>query len=362
MRLSGAMSQTSSRDIIQTTLGLLVLGCLAISSYLVLKPFLAALVWAGMIVVATWPLMLKLQALLFGKRWLAVTIVTIGLLFLLIIPLWLAISSIVTNSSDISEFAESLRSSGIPEPPAKLKDVPLIGQRLTAKWQEFSNTDRGELGAKISPYIGRALGWLISSIGDLSLLFLHFILTVIISAILFVSGESVSAGLKQFANRLAGERGEGIVVLSGQAIRAVALGIVVTSLLQAAMAALGFLVTSTPYPLLLTVILFLLCVIQIGAWAVLLPVVGWLFYSGSSGMASAMLVWSILILVMDNVLRPLLIKKGADLPLLLIFAGVIGGLLAFGILGLFIGPVALAVTYTLLKAWINPEEHLVRLR
>jgi len=142
------------------------------------------------------------------------------------------------------------------------------------------------------------------------------------------------------------------VVLAGQAIRAVALGVVVTAIVQSTAAGIGLAVSGVPYVAVLTAVIFMLCIAQLGPVLVLAPAVGWLYWSGDPVWGTVLLVWTVLVGGLDNVLRPILIKRGADLPLLLIFAGVIGGLVSFGIIGLFVGPVILAVTYRLLESWV----------
>ena len=171
-----------------------------------------------------------------------------------------------------------------------------------------------------------------------------------------VNGETARAGLIRFGRRLAGDRGEAVVILAGQAIRAVALGVVVTALTQTILAGIGLAVAGVPFAGLLTAVILVLCIAQIGPILVLAPAVVWLFWTDQAGWGVALLVWTVLVGALDNVLRPILIRRGADLPLLLIFAGVIGGLIAFGIIGLFVGPVALAVSYTLLKDWVNERD------
>jgi predicted PurR-regulated permease PerM len=132
----------------------------------------------------------------------------------------------------------------------------------------------------------------------------------------------------------------------------VALGVIVTALIQTALAGIGLLVTGVPFVAVLTAIIFILCIAQLGPLLVLLGAVAWLFYTGHNAAGSVLLVWSLVVGTMDNFLRPILIKRGADLPLMLIFGGVIGGLLSFGLVGIFVGPVVLAVTYTLVDAWV----------
>jgi predicted PurR-regulated permease PerM len=152
--------------------------------------------------------------------------------------------------------------------------------------------------------------------------------------------------------RLADDRGESSVVLAGQAIRAVALGVVVTAVVQSTLAGIGLAVAGVPYAAVLTAIALILCIAQLGPTLVLAPAVGWLYWTGDPVWGTVLLVWTILVGSMDNFLRPFLIKRGADLPLLLIFVGVIGGLISMGIIGLFVGPTVLAVTYRLLESWV----------
>jgi len=137
----------------------------------------------------------------------------------------------------------------------------------------------------------------------------------------------------------------------------VALGVVVTAIVQSAAAGIGLAVSGVPYVTVLTAVIFMLCIAQLGPVLVLAPAVGWLYWSGDPVWGTVLLVWTVLVGGLDNVLRPILIKRGADLPLLLIFAGVIGGLVSFGIIGLFVGPVILAVTYRLLESWVADIDH-----
>ena len=159
--------------------------------------------------------------------------------------------------------------------------------------------------------------------------------------------------MRRFARRLAGERGEDAVVLAGDAIRGVALGVGVTALVQAVLGGIGLAIAGVPFAGLLTALMFMLCIAQVGPLPVLVPAVIWVFWSGDTGWGIFLAVWTVVVGTLDNVLRPVLIRMGADLPLLLIFAGVIGGLLAFGLVGIFVGPVVLAVAYTLLEAWLD---------
>ena len=159
--------------------------------------------------------------------------------------------------------------------------------------------------------------------------------------------------MRRFGRRLAGDRGDHVVRLAGQAIRGVALGVVVTALVQSVLGGVGLAIAGVPFAAVLTVIMFMLALAQIGPAPVLLGALAWLWWQGHTSWFVAFLIWAVIVGSLDNILRPILIRKGADLPLLLIFAGVIGGLFAFGLLGLFVGPVLLAVAYTLLDSWVS---------
>jgi predicted PurR-regulated permease PerM len=188
------------------------------------------------------------------------------------------------------------------------------------------------------------------------MIIVQFLLTVIISAIFYTNGETAASGIIQFARRLGGHHGEEVAVLAAKAVRGVALGVVGTALIQSLLGGIGLAVVGVPAVTVLTAVMFILCIAQLGPALVLIPAVVWLYWGDQATWGTVLFVWSLFVGTIDNVLRPFLIKKGADLPLLLIFAGVIGGLISFGIAGLFIGPVVLAVSYRLLSVWVNGEE------
>jgi predicted PurR-regulated permease PerM len=310
-----------------------------------------------MIVIATWPLMRLLQARLGGRRGLAVAVMSLGLLLVLIVPLYLAVASIVEHSGEIVALVKSIPTRTLPPPPDWVDSLPLVGEKIAAGWREIAAGGAGGLAAYTYPYALQIGQWLASQAGNLGIMFVHFLLTIALSSILYFGGESAASGVRRFFRRLAGERGEQAAHLAAQAIRAVALGVVVTALAQAALAGIGLLITGVPYAGLLAALAFMLCLVQLGPLLVLAPAVIWLYWTGDAAWGTVLLIITIVAVTMDNFLRPMLIKRGADLPLLLVLAGVIGGLIAFGIIGLFIGPVVLAVTYTLGQSWVADGEH-----
>jgi predicted PurR-regulated permease PerM len=346
-------SSTVRQDLTRTTLAVITLLLLIATTLWILRPFLAAGVWATMLVVSTWPLLTSLQSRLGNRRTPAAVLMTLGLLILLILPLWAAIDTIARQADGVTAMARSVADSGLPEPPEWVAGVPVVGAKIAAAWSQMAEAGPDGLVARLTPYASEAARWLLGHVGSVGGLLVHFLLVVIFSAILYSSGEAAALGVRRFGRRLAAERGEDSVVLAGQAIRAVALGVGVTAVVQTVLGGIGLVAAGVPFAGLLSAVMLLLCIAQLGPALVLFPAVGWVYWSGENAWGTVLLVWSLAVSVLDNVLRPVLIKRGADLPLLLIFAGVIGGMLGFGLIGIFVGPVVLAVTYTLLLAWIE---------
>jgi predicted PurR-regulated permease PerM len=343
-------------DLAKTTLGVLFIGVLIIGTLWILRPFLAATIWATMVVVATWPVLRWVQARLWNSRALAVTVMTLILLMVFMVPMALAIGTIVQNSDQIVEWTKSIATFRIPAPPDWIASLPFVGHQVAAAWQQAVDSSGKELTEKLAPHAGAMVKWATSKFGSIGLLFVQFLLTVIIAAVMYAGGESAAAAVKRFGRRLAGPRGENIVVLAGQAIRGVALGVGVTAVVQSALGGIGLAIVGIPFAGLLTAVMLMLCIAQLGPGLVMFPAVIWVYWSGDTGWGTFLLVWSLIVVALDNFLRPVLIKLGADLPLLLILAGVIGGLFAFGLVGIFVGPVVLAVAYTLLGEWISDED------
>jgi predicted PurR-regulated permease PerM len=343
------------QDLARIVLSVICTLMLIAVSLWVLLPFLAATVWATMLVVTTWPALMSLQARFGNRRAPAVAVMTLALLLLLVVPLWAAIDTIATHADDVAALVKRVAESGLPPPPEWVAKVPLVGKRLSATLVAWAQAGPAGLEARLRPYASVTATWVVGQARSLGGTLVQFLLVVIIAAIMYSGGESAARGVRRFGRRLAGPRGEESVILAGKAIRSVALGVGVTAVVQTILGGIGLAVAGVPFVALLSAVMLMLCIAQLGPALVLFPAVGWMYWTGENTWATILLVWSIVVSLLDNFLRPMLIKKGADLPLLLIFAGVIGGLLGFGTIGIFVGPVVLAVTYTLLLAWIEDD-------
>ncbi|MGH7059303.1 MAG: AI-2E family transporter YdiK, partial [Stellaceae bacterium] len=334
------------RDLVRALLAILFVAGLIAASVWILWPFLPAIIWATTLVVATWPLMLRVQRRLWNRRALAVAVMTVALLVIFVVPFWLAAATITANFDRIVAWVAALSSFRLPAPPQWLADLPLFGEKAVRLWQNAAASGVGELVTKAAPYAGGVAGWFLGALGGLGIAVAQFLLTVVVAAFLYVEGEHAARAVRRFGHRLAGARGEQSVILAGHAIRSVALGVVITALIQSVLGGIGVAIAGVPFAPVLTAVMFMLCIAQLGPAPVLVPAIIWLYWSGDAGWGTFLVVWSLFVSGLDSVLRPLLIRKGAHLPLILVLAGVIGGLIAFGLVGIFLGPVVLAVAYT----------------
>jgi predicted PurR-regulated permease PerM len=342
-----------SRDVTRTMLQVLFIGLLIGAVAWIIRPFITSMIWAGMIVVTTWPILLALQARLKIKRWLAAAIMTVALLLVVVVPILFALTAIILRAGDIYEWLKSLATLTIPSPPQWLGNIPLAGPKLVTLWQQTTAAGIKGLGDHVAPYAMKTATWFMSRAGTVGMVVIEFLLTTVIAAMFYANGETVAAGIGGFARRLAGKQGDAVMLLAEKAVRSVALGVVVTAFIQAVTGGIGLVVAGVPAAALLAAVMFMLCLAQIGPSPVLVPALFWVYWQDGLFWAAILLVFVVLAMTLDGFVRPALIRKGADMPMVMIFAGVFGGLTAFGIIGLFIGPLVLAVAHTLLKAWVS---------
>jgi predicted PurR-regulated permease PerM len=350
------MKPTPSGDVTRVVLLVLFIGLLIVGSFWTLLPFLGALIWAATIAVATWPLLMLVQRKTGGRRAVAVVVMTALILLAFIVPLWLAISALLEAAGRSPAVVQDFMVRGLGEPPRWIASVPLVGERWTLRWQEVAAGGPEALADFVRPYARGAAARVVSFSGGIGRLVVHFLLILVLTVIFYSQGETAARGALAFGRRIGDERGERTIRLAGQAIRSVALGVIVTAFVQSILAGAGLWVSTVPHAGLLTAVVFVLGIAQLGPLPVLVPAIAWLYWSGSSAWGTALLIWTVPVAALDNVLRPILIRRGVQLPMLLIIGGVIGGLISFGVLGLFIGPVILAATYTLAREWVAEQQ------
>ena len=342
-------------ELIRRLAVILGVATIAAVSVWIVAPFLPAILWAGTIAVATWPVLLRLQAMLGGRRWAATTVLSLILAVGFFIPLLMVVGTIVQHAGDAADLARDISANGLPAAPAWLESIPVVGKRAAAEWTAVAALDAAAVRERLEPALRVATRWLVGSAGGLLQLVLQVILTTVITALIYFNGEKVAGGVRAFFHRLGGEGAESLVLLAGNSARAVARGVVVTAVLQALLTGVALGVAGIPGAAILGGLALVLCLAQIGPLFILAGAVAWLYWSHQTTAAIVLAVVSLGLVSMDNVIKPILITRGAKLPLLLVFVGVVGGMLTFGLIGIFIGPVVLAVCWTLVQAWVSEE-------
>ena len=339
------------RYIVGAILLLLLIGC-----YLVVRPFLTAFLWGGIIAMSTRGLYGKCLRLVRGRRKLAAALATLFLVAILLVPIAALAMNVADGMPRLLEWFNGMLAGGLREPPAWLTGIPLIGRRATEWWQAAA-ADPDRLREQLRPFVKPIKDFLVAAVGGLGIGLLEFALSLLIAAMLYVKGGPFAEVVDRIALRLGGEFGQRQIAVVRSTVRSVFKGLLGTCAVQAVLAMIGFWVAGISNVFLLGMGTFFLSVVPGGPTLLWLPAALWLQANGSTGRAIFLGIWGLIVVGgADNVVRPLLIGKGTEAPMALIFLGVIGGMLAFGFLGLFIGPTLLTVVYNLFGEWMNRAE------
>jgi len=350
---------TSSRDqltatFIEVAIKLAAVALLLYAALVLVWPFVSIAIWSVVIAVALYPAFEWTARCLGGRRRLAATVITVATLLIVVGPAtWLALGLIdsvrlIVERVDLSTLA-------LPHPPASVKNWPLIGGQIYDYW-DLASINLGAALAKIAPSLKPLGGILLGIAANAGIATVEFLAAIIVAGFLFAPAPALVAALKKFARRLESRRGEEFVKLAGATIRAVSRGVVGISALQAILAGLGLIVAGVPGASLITSTVLILGIIQIGPIVVLLPVVIWAWFVMAPTTAIMFTAYMLPVGLLDVVLRPIVMGRGLRVPMLVILIGVIGGTLAYGITGLFLGPIVLAVMWRMGVAWINEGE------
>ena len=348
--------EADARDLTRTVLAVSFILGLIVSCLWILRPFLTALVGGTTIAISTWPLLTGLERRLGGRRGLAIAAIMALLALAILAPLYFGAVATVQGAGALSAWLHDLPGKTLPPLPERLASAPLFGPRLEKAWADLAAGGSEGLKARLSAHTGTIVRWVMGRLGNLAGMAVEVLLTLGITGLLYARGEKVSATLLRFARRLAGTRGEQAARLAALATRGVGLGVVLTPLIQSILAGIGMAVAGAPRVGLFGILVLLSCLAQAGPIPALLIPVVWLYARGETLAAVGLAAWAIVVHLSGPIVRPLLIKRGVDLPMVLIISGVIGGVMAFGAVGLFIGPVLLAVATTLLESWMAEGE------
>ena len=326
---------------------LLVLWC-----FYIVRPFILLILWGAIIAVAVYPLFEKLQAMLGGREKLAATLMTLIALAMLVIPTVMLSGSAIENSQTLAEQMEAGTLS-IPPPSDKVESWPLVGEKLHRAWSLASNN----LSAALSKYkdqLTEFAKFVLSVAAGAGAVVLKFIVSIIIAGMLLVYAKSGTGAVERVSQRLMGEQlGQKFAGMAGATIRSVAQGVLGVAIIQAVLAGIGLLVMGVPYAGIWTLLVLLLAIIQVPTIIILGPIIVYVFTITTTVPAVIFMIWSLLVGASDSFLKPLLLGRGLDIPMLVILLGAIGGMILSGIIGLFVGAVVLAVGYKLFMVWMN---------
>lgn len=317
----------------------------------IVSPFLLAIVWALIIAVAIHPAYRRIVAVLGGRDVLAALVVTLLLLALLVVPMLLLGDTLIETALGLAQRVRDGRLV-LPAPPANVATWPLVGAPLTEFWSLAADNLQAAL-TPLLPYLKPLAGWLVSAGTGAGLGLLQTLAAIFIAGLVLARAEVGQRIGDALAHKLAGDRGMKMATLIEQTVRSVASGILGVAVIQALLAGLGMLAAGVPGAGFWTVVALILCIVQLGPGLVLVPAIIYLFSFGEPFTAIAFLVWSLIVVLLDNVLKPLLMGRGVKAPIVVLFVGAIGGLLTMGIVGLFVGAVVLVIGYTLLMAWLG---------
>lgn len=324
----------------------------------VLAPFFSALFWAAVLAFASWPLMRLLTRLLNGREATAAAVLTGCWMILVAVPLvWLGFN-LADHVRDATELFKGFQVDGLPDPPGWLGQLPLVGERLVGLWNRVDE-EGVALFAAIRPYLGQVGNWLLARSAQIGGGMLELALSLVLVFFFYRDGPRMAAFVKSMLQRLIGDRAEHYQELVAGTVQRVVNGVIGTAAAQALLALIGFYIAGVPGALVLGIVTFILSLIPMGPPLVWVPATAWLVSQGEYGFAVFLGIWGMFVISgVDNVLKPYLISRGGNLPLVVVLLGVFGGILAFGFMGLFLGPTLLAVAFSLLGDWVNsvPKE------
>jgi predicted PurR-regulated permease PerM len=343
----------SGEDLIQLAIRLGLLAFLIYWTFVLIRPFVPILAWGIVLAVALYPVFNLLSKLLGGRPRLAAAILTVINLGIVIGPAtWLGLSAV----EGVKDLAANLDAGNVvvPSPPNGVKDWPVIGPQFFELWNRASNNVRAAL-REVAPHLKPLAGIMLGLAGNAGVGTLKFLLSVALAGFLFPYGSQLVAAGRGFLYRIVPEQSEHFLELAGTTIRAVSQGVIGVAILQSLLAGIGFKLADVPGAGLLAFVVMILTIVQIGAAIVLVPVIIWIWIDKDFTTALLLTVFLCIVGILDNILKPIVMGRGLTTPTLVIFVGVIGGTLAHGIVGLFIGPIILSLAWELTVAWIRTD-------
>ncbi len=331
--------------------GIVALVLWIIGCFLVLRPFLSAVMWAAILCFSTWPLYSRIERMVRGRRSLAATIMTLLVALVLVLPFVVVGISLTDNAKRLYDETRRMLAEGLPDPPHWLSRIPVVGNTIEERWERMAH-NREEVVKELKSIAATTEDWVVQKSKALGVGVIQLSLSVFIAFFFYRDGVAVVTKLQEAAKKVIGDRTQNVLELVGGTVKGVVYGILGTALAQGILAGLGFWIAGVPGPHLLGLLTFFMSLVPMGPPLVWIPATIWLFAGGSIGWGIFMAIWGLLVISsVDNFLKPYLISRGSSMPFALVFLGVLGGVIAFGFIGIFLGPTLLAVGYSLLHQW-----------
>jgi predicted PurR-regulated permease PerM len=341
---------------IEHLISAVVLLVLIVGCFFVLRPFISALLWAVILTFSTWPVYQWLVKRLGGRKTLAATIMTLLLTATFVVPLLFIGLRFAGEATDLVARIRAAFEQGLPPLPAWVENLPIVGNSLYESWEEWT-IDQAQFEDALEPYLKQIRQFILKSTPGMALALFQMLLSIVVCFFFYRDGEETAQSLANFLRRIAGERSERLLKVAANTTKSVVYGILGTAAVQGAFAAIGFFIAGVPGAFLLGFITFFFAFIPNGPPLIWIPAAIWLFYEKSTAWGIFMAVWGMFIVSgVDNFVKPYLISRGGNLPFVLILLGVLGGVIAFGFIGVFLGPTLLALGYSLISEWTSRKQ------
>lgn len=342
---------------IEQIAGLGLIGAIVLGCGLVLRPFISAILWAAILCFATWPLYELFLRWLRGRRTPAAALTTLVLAVVLVIPFIVVGLTFTDTIRSGIQWLEDSRDTGVPGPPAWLKNVPLVGERISASWEAYVQ-DAGATLEEWRPWLKDTGRWLLLHSIDFAQGVLQLVMSVVIAFFFYRDGEGLVVRMREGFQKISGDTAQRMMDVVKTTVQSVVYGVLGTAIAQGIVAGIGFVIAGVPAPMLLALLTFFLSFVPFGPPIVWIGASIWLFAMGQTGWGIFMVLYGVLVIsIVDNIIKPLIISRGSKLSFIVMFIGVLGGVTAFGFIGIFLGPTLLAVGFSLAQELLEQRRH-----
>ena len=341
-------------DIIDLLIKIGVLGFIGTWCFILLRPFILLMLWATILAVALYPIFDGLKDRLGGRKNLSATLIALVCMGIIIGPVAFLITTLIDNVNTLITKILS-GSLTLPPPPDFIETLPFVGTSIDNVW-ELASVNILDALNQLEPQIKQLATYLFPITANASLGVLQFLVSIVISAFLMINAKSLGKKITRFITRITPDKGEAFIILASSTLRNIVRGVIGIAVIQTIIVAIGLFSVGIPSAGLLTFACLILTIIQIGPGLIVFPSIIFVWMTMNSVVALIYTIWMVFATLIDNFLKPVLMARGLSIPMIIILVGVFGGTLAHGIIGLFIGPVVLALGYELVRVWIDDQK------